>query len=294
LKIAIIGSTGQLGTDLMKVFQHEHEAMGLTHKDIEVTDYSSCLILKEHRPEVVINTAAFHKTDQCEQEPLKTFSANAIGARNITMISKEIEAAMIFISTDYVFDGSKNEPYTEDDVPNPINTYGISKVAGEFYTKQNLKHYIIRLASLFGVAGASGKGGNFVETMITKAKKNEPISVVDDMWMSPTYTKDAALTIKRIIESKLPFGTYHATNEGYCTWFQFANQAFKFISLNPTLKPIKTHELQTKAQRPKFSALQNTKLSKYGIETRNWKEALYDYLIEKKHISAPSTRTSNS
>jgi dTDP-4-dehydrorhamnose reductase len=284
MKIAIIGSTGQLGTDLMRVLQSEHEVIGLTHRDIEVADYNSCLILKEHKPDIIINTAAFHKTDQCEEEPLKTFSVNAIGAKNIAKISKETEATTIFISTDYVFDGSKKEPYTEDDTPNPINTYGISKHAGELYAKQNPKHYIIRLASLFGVAGASGKGGNFVETMINKAKKNETISVVDDMWMSPTYTKDAATTIKKIIESKLPFGTYHATNQGYCTWFQFTQEIFKLTGLTPTLTPIKTHQLQTKAQRPQFSALKSTKLPQYGLEIREWKEALRDYLIEKGRI----------
>jgi len=286
MKIAIIGSIGQLGADLMKVLQHEHEVVGLTHQDIEVTDYNNCLILKEHRPDVIINTAAFHKTDRCEEEPLKAFSVNAIGARNIATISKEIKATVIFISTDYVFDGSKNEPYTEDDTPTPVNTYGISKRAGELYTKQNPKHYILRLASLFGVAGASGKGGNFVETIITKAKKNEPITVVDDMWMSPTYTKDVATTIKKIIESKLPFGTYHATNQGYCTWFQFTKEIFNILGLNPSLKPIKTEQLKMKAKRPKFSALKSIKLPKYGVKTRGWKEALHDYLIEKGHIHA--------
>jgi len=286
MKIAIIGSIGQLGADLMKVLQHEHEVVGLTHQDIEVTDYNNCLILKEHRPDVIINTAAFHKTDRCEEEPLKAFSVNAIGARNIATISKEIKATVIFISTDYVFDGSKNEPYTEDDTPTPVNTYGISKRAGELYTKQNPKHYILRLASLLGVAGASGKGGNFVETIITKAKKNEPITVVDDMWMSPTYTKDAATTIKKIIESKLPFGTYHATNQGYCTWFQFTKEIFNILGLNPSLKPIKTEQLKMKAKRPKFSALKSIKLPKYGVKTRGWKEALHDYLIEKGHIHA--------
>jgi dTDP-4-dehydrorhamnose reductase len=284
MKIAIIGSIGQLGADLMKVLQHEHEVVGLTHQDIEVTDYNNCLILKEHHPDVIINTAAFHKTDQCEEEPLKTFSVNAIGARNIATISKEIKATNIFISTDYVFNGSKNEPYVEGDTPNPINTYGISKLAGELYTKQNPKHYIIRLASLFGVAGASGKGGNFVETMITKAKKNEPIHVVDDMWMSPTYTKDVATTIKKIIELNLPFGTYHATNQGYCTWFQFAKEIFKLTGLIPTLTPIKTHQLQLKAKRPKFSALKSIKLPKYGIQMKQWKQALHDYLVEKRYI----------
>ena len=284
MKITIIGSTGQLGTDLMKTLKHEHEVKGLTHQDIEVTDYNTCLILKKHHPDVIINTAAFHKTEQCEEEPLKTFSVNAIGAKNIATISEEIEAITIFISTDYVFDGSKNEPYTEDDTPTPINTYGISKLAGELYTKQNPKHYILRLASLFGVAGASGKGGNFVETMITKAKKNEPINVVDDMWMSPTYTKDAATTIKKIIELKLPFGTYHATNQGYCTWFQFAKEIFKLSGLNPALTPIKTEQLKMKARRPRFSALKSIKLPKYGIQMREWKQALHDYVIEKGHI----------
>ncbi|MGC8895143.1 MAG: dTDP-4-dehydrorhamnose reductase [Candidatus Bathyarchaeia archaeon] len=285
MKIVVIGSTGQLGTDLMKALKQEHETIGLTHQDIEVTDYNSCQILKKHRPDVIVNTAAFHKTDQCEEEPIKTFTVNAIGAKNIATISKEIEATTIFISTDYVFDGSKSEPYTEDDLPNPINTYGISKLAGELYTKQNPKHYIIRVASLFGVAGASGKGGNFIETMIAKAKKNESISVVDDMWMSPTYTKDAASTVKKIIEAKLPFGTYHATNHGYCTWFQFAKEIFKITNLNPTLTPIKTNQLQMKANRPQFSPLKSIKLPKYGIKMRDWKEALYDYLVEKGHIS---------
>lgn len=264
MKIAIIGSTGQLGTDLMKIFQNEHETIGFTHNDIEVTDCNSCLNLKEHQPSIVINTAAFHKTDQCEEKPLKTFNVNAIGARNIATISKEIGATTIFISTDYVFNGSKNEPYTEDDPPNPINTYGISKLAGELYTKQNPRHYVIRLSSVFGVAGASGKGGNFVETMITKAKKNESISVIDDMWMSPTYTKDAAFTIKKIVEQELPFGTYHAANNGYCTWFQFSSEIFKTVGLSPSLQPIKTNQLQVKARRPRFSALISTKLPRHG------------------------------
>lgn len=284
MKIVVIGSTGQLGTDLMKVLGKEHQAMGLTHKEIEVTDSNSCQIIKDYRPEIVINTAAFHKTDQCEEEPLKTFAVNAIGAKNVAMVSKEIGATTIFISTDYVFDGSKSEPYTEDDVPNPINTYGISKLAGELFTKQNPKHYIIRVASLFGVAGASGKGGNFIETMIAKAKGNDPIKVVDDMWMSPTYTKDVAEAIKKIVELNVPYGVYHTTNSGYCSWFEFAKEIFKMTVLNPNLAPIKTQQLQMKARRPQFSALKSAKLPRYGILMRSWKEALREYLAEKGHI----------
>jgi dTDP-4-dehydrorhamnose reductase len=288
MKIAIIGCTGQLGQDLIRILQPDHETIGLTHQDIEVTDINSVQTLKKQNPNVIINTAAFHKTDQCEDEPLKTFSVNAIGPKNVAAISKEINATTVFISTDYLFSGSKTEPYTEDDAPHPINTYGISKLAGELFTQQNFHHYIFRVASLFGVAGASGKGGNFVETMLTKAKKNEPISVVDDMWMSPTYTKDAAETIKKIIELPLPFGTYHLTNQGQCTWFQFAQEIFNLTGLTPDLRRIESSQIQTKARRPLFSALKSVKLPQYQLEMRNWKEALQSYLVEKGHKINPN------
>jgi len=284
MRIAVIGSTGQLGTDLVKTLGTAHEVISLTHSDLEVADYDSLVILKEQRPDVVINTAAFHKTDQCEEEPQKTFCVNALGARNIAMMTKEIGATAVYISSDYVFDGSKKEPYTEESIPAPINTYGISKLAAEHFTRQNPKHYIIRIASVFGKAGASGKGGNFVETMINKAKKNEPIMVVDDMWMSPTYTKDAASVLKGILELQLPYGVYHATNKGYCSWYQFAKEIFQITRLNPDLKPTKTDPNYGKAKRPAFSALTSTKLSKYNLEPRGWKEALRAYLIEKGHI----------
>jgi dTDP-4-dehydrorhamnose reductase len=284
MKIAVIGSTGQLGTDLMKTLNDGHEVVGLAHNDIEVADYDSCLILKKHKPDIVINTAAFHKTDQCEEEPLKTFSVNTLGARNVALVSKEIAATTVLISTDYVFDGHKEEPYTEDDVPAPINTYGISKLASEHFTRQNPKHYIIRIASAFGKAGASGKGGNFVETMMAKAKKDESITVIDDMWMSPTYTKDAASLLKGILELQLPFGVYHAANKGYCSWYQFAQEIFQLTGLTPTLAPIKTEQLRLKARRPRFSALTSTKLSSYNLEPREWQNALRAYLIEKGHI----------
>lgn len=284
MKITVIGSSGQFGTDLMEILGQEHEVIGLGHRDIEIADFSSCLVIKKIRPDVIINTAAFHKTDECEKEPLKTFSVNALGARNVAIISKEIDSSVVFISTDYVFDGSKNDSYTEKDTPCPLNTYGISKLAAEFFIRQNPKHYIIRIASVFGVAGASGKGGNFVETMITKAKNNETISVVDDIWMSPTYTKDAALIIKGILEYNLPFGIYHATNKGHCSWYEFAKEIFRILGLNPTLKPVKADPNYGLAIRPRFSALRSTKLSDYKLGSRKWKEALHAYLIEKGHI----------
>lgn len=284
MKIVVIGSTGQLGTDLMKTLEAEHDVIGLSHNDIEVADYDSCMILKEHHPDVIINTAAFHKTELCEHEFLKTFSVNALGARNVALISEEINATVVFISTDYVFDGTKSEPYTEEDVPAPINTYGISKLAAEHFTGQNPSHYIVRIASAFGVAGASGKGGNFVETMIKMAKNKEAITVVDDMLMSPTYTKDAASILNGILKLQLPYGVYHATNKGYCSWYHFAKEIFQITKLTADLTTTKTDLDCEKARRPLFSALTSTKLPKYDLEPQDWKGALRAYLIEKGHI----------
>jgi dTDP-4-dehydrorhamnose reductase len=284
MKIAIIGATGQLGNDLVKELNAEHEGIGFNHTNFEVSDYNSCLCLKNHQPDVIVNTAAFHKTEQCEEEPMKAFSVNALGARNLALISTELDAIDVYISTDYVFDGLAKEPYDEKDVPFPINTYGISKLAAEHFTRQATKHYVVRIASVFGVAGASGKGGNFVETMIKKANCHEPIKVVDDMWMSPTYTKDASSIIKSLLEFSLPFGIYHATNKGYCSWYQFAKQIFALTNLTPDLNPIKTDPNYGKARRPPFSALTSNKLLKYGLEPREWKDALTAYLIEKGHM----------
>lgn len=284
MRIVVIGSTGQLGTDLMKTLRETHDVTGLTHQSIEVSDYNSCLILKQHRPDVIVNTAAFHKTDQCEEEPSKAFSVNALGTRNVASVCRDIGALNIFVSTDYVFDGGKNRPYTENDVPAPVNTYGVSKLAGEFFTRQNTRHYVVRVASLFGAAGSSGKGGNFVETMIAKAIRKEPINVVDDMWMSPTYTKDAASTMGSMILARLPYGVYHVSNRGYCTWFEFAQEILKLTGFEPSLTPAKTLQTPGKANRPRFSALRSAKLPKHGLQMRHWKEALFDYLIEKGHL----------
>ena len=282
MKVAVIGASGQLGSDLVKVFD---DVIPLTHKDIEVTDLSSCEIFKELKPDVVINTAAYHKTDECEANPEKTFLVNSVGARNIALICREIDAIDVYISTDYVFDGAKKEPYTEDDIPNPINVYGVSKYAGEILTRYICnKHYIIRVSSLFGVAGASGKGGNFVETMIKKGKAGDELNVVNDITMSPTYTKDAALAIKKIIYNKLPYGIYHVTNDGSCTWYEFAKAIFEITGIDAKLNPITSGKFPTKAKRPKNSALSIEKIKSYGINMRHWKGALREYLKEKGHI----------
>jgi len=283
MKVAVIGANGQLGTDLVEVFGEE--AFPLTHKDLDVTDFESLKILKELKPDVIINTAAYVRVDDAEIYPEKAFQVNAIGALNVARVASEIGAVNIYISTDYVFDGTKGESYTEEDAPNPLNVYGLSKYAGEIFTRNySRKYYIIRVASLYGKAGASGKGGNFVEFMIQKAKNGEEIKVVDDMFMNPTYTKDVAITLKKFLELKPEFGVYHVANEGYCSWYEFTKAIFEILGWEVEVKPIKASELKRLAKRPQFSALKNKKLEELGLRMRHWKEALRDYLKEKGYI----------
>ena len=266
--------------------QPTYEVIPLTHADIEITDIDSVKKqLTGYKPDVVINTAAYVRVDDCEIYPEKAFLVNTTGALNVAKISDEIGAIDVYISTDYVFDGEKCEPYTEKDLPNPLNVYGMSKYAGEIFTRNySRKYYIIRVASLYGKAGASGKGGNFVETMIKKAKNKEKITVVDDMVMSPTYTRDAARAIKKIIEKDLPYGIYHASNSGFCSWYEFAKKIFELLNLEVDLKPISAKNLTRKAKRPIFSALENKKLSKHNLKMPSWQEGLKKYLYEKGYL----------
>jgi len=287
MKVAIIGANGQLGTDLVEIFSEdpEFDVVPLTHKDLDVTILESLKILKETKPDVIINTAAYVRVDDAEIYPEKAFAVNAIGALNVAKVASEIGAVNVYISTDYVFDGEKGEPYTEEDMPNPINVYGTSKYAGEVFTRNySPEHYIIRVASLYGKAGASGKGGNFVEWVIEKAKRGEELRIVDDQFMSPTYTKDVARTLREFLKLRPEFGIYHMVNEGFCSWYKFTKTIFEILGWEVQIKHIKSNELNRLAKRPRFSALKNEKLEKIGLRMRPWREALEEYLKEKGHL----------
>ncbi len=282
MRVAVIGAKGQLGQDIVKTVPKDVTLETFTHQDFDITNKEDVMnyLGSEDKFDVIINTAAFHKTDQCEEEPEKAFSVNAIGVKNLVDICKKNDTTLIHISTDYVFDGRKLKskgPYTEEDTPNPINIYGLSKYTGELIIQNYLeKYYIVRVASLYGKAGASGKGGNFVYTIIKKAKSGEPLRVVDDIFMSPTYTLDAAQKIWEIILRDKPYGIYHVTNSGYCSWYEFAVKILEYTGLinRVDIKPVKHTEFKTKARRPLWSPLTSIK----GIKLRPWQEALRDFI----------------
>lgn len=280
MRVLVIGANGQLGTEILKTFE-EKTIIPLSHKDIEIADYvQSKKTIEKHKPEILINTAAYHNVPECEKNPEMAFSTNSIGVKNLADICQDNQIKLVHISTDYVFDGKKNTPYTEEDIPHPLNAYAISKLAGEFLAKKAEKHYIVRLASLFGVSGCRAKGGrNFVKTMLEVAKSKDAIQVTSNIISSPTYAYDAALKIKELIEEAHPYGIYHITNSGYCSWYEYALEIFKLIGATIKVeKKIEKEEMEG-VKRPLYTPLTSTKIK----SLRHWKEALKDYLKQEKY-----------
>ena len=285
LKVLLIGANGQLGSDLIKFLKNEH-LIPLTHRDIEITNYKNVRsIINKYKPQVVINTAAYHKVDECEKNPLKAFKVNALGTRNVALVCKEVNSVLVFISTDYIFDGKKGKPYIETDPPNPLNVYGISKLSGELFVRSILeKYFIIRTSGLFGLSGSREKGGNFIETMLKLAMGKKEIKVVDDQIVSPTYTFDLAQKIYQLIKIG-KFGIYHITNKGECSWYELAKKVFELMNIKVKLQNISTEKFGATAKRPKYSVLRNFKLEKLGIDDlRTWDKAVESYLKIKRRV----------
>jgi dTDP-4-dehydrorhamnose reductase len=292
MKIALIGANGQLGSDLVKVLRPAHDLVPLAHADVEVTHPESVeAMMQAHHPALVMNMAAFHKVDVCEEQVEQTFAVNTLGARNLALACGAHGAALLHMSTDYVFGGDKarRAPYAETDRPAPINAYGISKLAGEYFIRYLLDRcFIVRVTGLYGVAGSSGKGGNFVELMLRLVKEGKPIRVVDDQRLTPTYTVDVACQIVVLIETQ-HYGLYHATSQGDCTWYEFAAEIFRQSGLSPNLSKAKTGDFGEKATRPAYSVLENEALQAIGLDRmRPWQEALAAYLEERQTLKKES------
>ena len=301
LTIIVIGANGQLGTDLIKVTGELKNAndvgdnekvihstftkfhvVPLTHKDIEICDHAMTRkVLTSLDPDVVINTAAYHRVDECEDNVEKSYQVNAVAVRNLALVCRDLDAMLVHMSTDYVFggDGNRCTPYTENDLPWPVNVHGGSKLTGEYFVRSICsKHMIVRTSGLYGTAGSSGKGGNFVGLMLRLARDGKAIRAVNDQRLAPTYTSDLAAKIINMVLGN-NCGLYHIVNASNCSWFEFAATIFELAGLSPQLTSTTTEDFGAKANRPKYSVLASQKLS--GIETvrlRPWPEALAAYL----------------
>lgn len=283
--ILIIGADGQLGTDLCRVIP-PGEYVPLTLKDLDVTNRDQVReVFKKYSPDMVINTAAYHRVDDCETHAAEAFSVNTVAVRYVAEACREVGAGLVHISTDYVFDGEKKTPYVEEDVPAPRSIYGISKLAGELCVKNTLeKYFIVRSTGLYGTAGCLGKGGgNFVENMIKRAESRPELKVVKDEILSPTYTLDLAKKIYALIKTK-HYGLYHIVNHGECSWHEFAVKIFELLGKKVKVVPVAATEYKTLAHRPAYSVLNNAGLAKIKMDDlRSWQEALEAYLAEKGH-----------
>jgi len=289
MRVAIIGADGQLGFDLCRVIPKE-EQVPLTLQDIDIADREKTFaVIKKVSPQIVINTAAYHHVDNCEDHEASAFAVNSIGVKYLAQACREVDSALVHISTDYVFDGQKNTSYLESDIPHPQSVYGISKLAGEFCVKYLMqKYFIVRSTGLYGVAGCMGKGGgNFVDNMLKRAAQLPELKVVGDEILSPTYTLDLATKINQLIRTR-QYGLYHIVNHGECSWYEFTCKIFEILGKTIKIKMVTATEFKSKARRPKYSVLENGNLQKLGMDDiRPWPEALRAYLAEKGLIGSP-------
>ncbi len=275
MKILVTGSNGMLGYDIQKVFA-DTELISLTHSDLDVTDLDRTTSrIKDINPDYVIHSAAYTDVDGCESDPEKAYLVNGLGPRNMAMACEEIKSPLVFISTDYVFDGTKKEPYDEWDRTNPVNKYGQSKLLGEqFVASMTNRYYIVRTSWLYG-----SNGKNFVDTISRLLSEKDVIEVVDDQVGSPTFTYDLAVTLKKLIGRG--YGTYHITNSSSCSWYDFAVEIAKLKESKTRVNPTSSDKFVRPAKRPAYSTLGNTMLKLEGIEElRHWKEALKAYLSQ--------------
>lgn len=294
MRIVLIGADGQLGSDLPAFFPDD-EILPLLWPAFDLTRRAAAArTIAGLRPDAVINTAAFHRVDECEEAIEAAFDVNAFAVRDLALLCRDLGATLVHFSTDYVFDGGQRRPYGEDDRPGPLSVYGASKLAGEFFIQAATERaFVIRTCGLFGAAGCREKGRNFVETMLfLAASGRRPIRVVDDQIVTPTSTVELAARVAGLVRTGA-YGLYHMTNEGSCSWYEFARAIFDLTGRPADLEPVGSTAFGAKARRPAYSVLDKSKMKDLGLSPFSpWKEALAAYL-RRYSESLPSLASSS-
>ncbi len=257
------------------------EIVGLEKEELDITDSSQIKEkIKLVRPDILINAAAYNAVLMCEKNSLPAMAVNFIAVQNLARICKENNISFITYSTDYVFDGKKGSPYEESDPPNPLQIYGISKLAGEYAAldAHSKGVFVIRTCGLYGGKKGSLQKGNFVLNIIKEATDKKIIDVSSDQIVSPTYAGDLSKATLKLLSSKAGYGIYHLVNEGYCSWYEFTKEIFKLAGINRKVRPINRGGIDNEIKRPQFSALMNIKAASLGIKLPTWQEGLKCYL----------------
>lgn len=275
MRILVIGSNGMLGSDLVQEWQ-SHEVIPATSRDADIRDLEQVRrLVSTATPDWIILAAAYTDVDGAERDPERAFAVNRDGTRNVSLAAKESGAKLLFVSTDYVFDGNSTRPYEPNDPVHPLNVYGASKAAGEQAVRETLEQWVIaRTSWLFGASRTC-----FPEKILCAAKMQPELKVVNDQIGSPTYTRDLAGTIRELVRMDAR-GILNITNSGSCSWFEFAKEVLHKAGRNTRIAPISTAETHRLAKRPAYSVLSPAALGAYGIKIRSWQDALNSYLDE--------------
>jgi len=280
MKIAVIGANGQLGSDLVEVLSATHEVVGLNHADIEITDIDNVKkVIASVKPAIILNTAAYHIVPEAEKFPDKSFQINGTGVLNLARICQDTGTRFLHYSTDYVFDGAKMKPYTEDDRPNPLNVYANTKLSGEYFALNNCdQSFVVRVSGIYGKVPCRAKGGNFVSTMLRLAKEKPEVRVVNDEILTPTPTLEIAKNTAALIKTDA-FGLYHMSCEGEVSWYEFAKTIWDTLHLTTPLYASSVQDSPVAVKRPFYSVLENKNLNKLGInQMPEWKNSLVNFL----------------
>ncbi|QWG69850.1 dTDP-4-dehydrorhamnose reductase [Bacillus mycoides] len=276
MKVLVTGAKGQLGQDVLCLLENQQwEVFGFGREELDITNEEK---VREKvlsiNPDIIIHTAAYTQVDQAESDEETAFKVNAEGTKYLAQAAEAVKAKFCYVSTDYVFDGTKNEPYKADDQTNPQTVYGKSKLVGEQYTQEYCsKNYIVRTSWVFGLYG-----NNFVKTMLRLAEETKELGIVHDQVGSPTYTTDLARFIINLVKTD-KYGIYHGSNSGVCSWYEFAKEIFKQSNIEIVVNPLTTEDFPRPAARPKYSVLDKGMIEENGFESfQDWKEALKDFL----------------
>jgi dTDP-4-dehydrorhamnose reductase len=280
MRILLLGGLGQLGTDFRRLLDG-HTVASVDKEDLDVTVREQVdALLDSSRPDVAINCAAYNRVDDAEDCPDAAFAVNARAVLYIARACERAGARLLHYSTDYVFDSPERRPLTESDAPTPASVYGVSKLAGEHMARIGCANtWVVRTCGLYGHAGSREKGTNFVETMLRLAGGPKPVKVVDDQFCAPTSTMDLARASLQLITNGAPFGLYHLTNTGVCSWHEFAREIFRLAGKSPEPVPVSSAEFTVRARRPRYSVLDNAAFRSAGFpDLRPWQAALEEYL----------------
>jgi len=279
MRIALVGAEGQLGAAMAREFRAGHEVIEFTHSMLDVTsDEAVRDIIGRAKPDAIINCAAYNDVDGAEDHPVEALNLNSFAVRALARAASRADAALVHYSTDFVFDGTANQPYTETDTPNPRGAYAASKLMGEWFAADAPRAYVLRVESLFGsVRGARPAKGS-VASILKSIQSGAEARVFEDRTISPTYVFDAAAATRTLLEQSAPAGIYHCVNSGSCTWVELARELARQLGVEPKLVPVRMADAKLRAERPMYCVMSNAKLAAVGIPMPTWQEAVGAYV----------------